>query len=641
MTTGVVHFFDADRLMSSAGGTDGGTVYFYYTGTTNLAPIYADIALTIPLTNPVSVAVGQILPHIYLDPLITYRRRIVHTYDGAVFDVDPINSAPSASASTFKNDKTNSVTRTVASALSEKVSILDYIPVQYHDAMKNGTSTVDIVPYLNTLINDYAPYSGVSWTGVVVEFPKGKFAVGSGGIDLTGKHGVWLEGRGDRQTVLFALGDHPVVKDTGGATTTSGIAVQGFEIRGYGNGSTAGDGINLDGTNRPLLRDLYFFSCRRAVSSKNIWEGNAHNIHSFGGGADRSSYGWYQDLSYLIGGYLSNAWNVSSSTFYDSLVTDFRVINPQGSTYSDIRTGGSPLPGHIGNPGSTILVQWFHMVNCLFDTATTGPCLKIEKVAATELSQMHLSNIWVGNSPAEHIVMDGCTDLMIGGIMAISATKEAVRMTNCTRCVVGPVLSRGTNGGNAGYGAIKLENSTTCMIGPVRDYPANSAPSVVETGTADNNLLFAIANSATLVGPSSMVSASLGSNVFEYRNAGDAVGAIVAGNTAYLGFGTTANKLLHNIQRTTTGGIEVYTNSGRRFRFGNGSGATEFLNTSDQPLNLPGSTLAGAPASPAGSIWYITNGRKGGEGAGLGTGVLAYRSGTTWYRCSDDTAVVV
>ena len=90
MTTGLVHFFDSNRFVSAAGGADGATVSFYYTGTTNLAPIYSNSALTIPLSNPVTIATGQVLPQIYLDPTISYRRRTVFVSDGSVHDVDPV-----------------------------------------------------------------------------------------------------------------------------------------------------------------------------------------------------------------------------------------------------------------------------------------------------------------------------------------------------------------------------------------------------------------------------------------------------------------------------------------------------------------------------------------------------------------------
>ena len=88
--TGITHFFDASRFVSATAGVDGATVSFYYTGTSNLAPIYSDIGLTSPMTNPVVISIGQILPRIYLDPTIEYRRRIVFTSDGSVHDEDPI-----------------------------------------------------------------------------------------------------------------------------------------------------------------------------------------------------------------------------------------------------------------------------------------------------------------------------------------------------------------------------------------------------------------------------------------------------------------------------------------------------------------------------------------------------------------------
>lgn len=49
------------------------------------------------------------------------------------------------------------------------------------------------------------------------------------------------------------------------------------------------------------------------------------------------------------------------------------------------------------------------------------------------------------------------------------------------------------------------------------------------------------------------------------------------------------------------------------------------------------------PVSPVapGRLFFVTNGRKVGEGAGAGTGVPAYDDGTNWYRTSDDTPVAV
>lgn len=87
--TGTLNFFDMNRFVSNTGGIVGATVYFYYTGTTNPAPIYTDKNLTIPASNPVVIAQGALVPTIFLDSTVQYRRRIVFS-DTTVYDIDPI-----------------------------------------------------------------------------------------------------------------------------------------------------------------------------------------------------------------------------------------------------------------------------------------------------------------------------------------------------------------------------------------------------------------------------------------------------------------------------------------------------------------------------------------------------------------------
>ncbi len=43
----------------------------------------------------------------------------------------------------------------------------------------------------------------------------------------------------------------------------------------------------------------------------------------------------------------------------------------------------------------------------------------------------------------------------------------------------------------------------------------------------------------------------------------------------------------------------------------------------------------------AGRMVFVTDGRKTGEGAGVGTGTPAYDDGVAWRRTSDDTTVAV
>ena len=68
MATGSPHFFDASRLLSADGFSSSGEVYFYYSGTNVLAPIFTDAAMAIPATNPVPISAGAIVPD--KDPVV-------------------------------------------------------------------------------------------------------------------------------------------------------------------------------------------------------------------------------------------------------------------------------------------------------------------------------------------------------------------------------------------------------------------------------------------------------------------------------------------------------------------------------------------------------------------------------------------
>jgi hypothetical protein len=60
-----------------------------------------------------------------------------------------------------------------------------------------------------------------------------------------------------------------------------------------------------------------------------------------------------------------------------------------------------------------------------------------------------------------------------------------------------------------------------------------------------------------------------------------------------------------------------------------------------RPVSFPSFTVALLPTSaPVGSITYATNGRRGGEGAGLGTGCPVYRTATSWNTFYDNTTVL-
>ena len=57
------------------------------------------------------------------------------------------------------------------------------------------------------------------------------------------------------------------------------------------------------------------------------------------------------------------------------------------------------------------------------------------------------------------------------------------------------------------------------------------------------------------------------------------------------------------------------------------------------PLVLAQYEFADLPTVEEGALIYVTDGRKAGEGAGSGTGVMAFGDGTNWIACDTGAAV--
>ena len=92
----------------------------------------------------------------------------------------------------FKQQGTGAVGRTVLEKLRERVSVLDYIPVEEHAAIKGGTSTYDCTTGINAAI--------AANPGFCIYFPGGKYRYAGGG-DLSAA-GTAVQG--DGRAVVWA-----------------------------------------------------------------------------------------------------------------------------------------------------------------------------------------------------------------------------------------------------------------------------------------------------------------------------------------------------------------------------------------------------------------------------------------------------
>ncbi len=177
--TGVITLLDQPRTLDALGRATDAIIYFYLTGTTVLAPIYNDVDLTDPATNPVELAAGEIFPDIFLDPVLVYRRRIVYG-DGTIHDIDPLpGNNIEGSDVTFVQDGTGAIERTIQDKAREIVSVKDFGAVG--DGVTNDRAAIQ------TALNSGAKK---------VIFPRGQYIVNGGGLTVPNWLAVVGEGYG-------------------------------------------------------------------------------------------------------------------------------------------------------------------------------------------------------------------------------------------------------------------------------------------------------------------------------------------------------------------------------------------------------------------------------------------------------------
>lgn len=133
--------------------------------------------------------------------------------------------------------------------------------------------------------------------------------------------------------------------------------------------------------------------------------------------------------------------------------------------------------------------------------------------------------------------------------------------------------------------------------------------------------------------------------------------ALDTGNGAQLGAANTfsaggpqvfnrASLSQYLIQLNDNGTLRGYLGADGSFCFrASDPGGTSYFDVSStalvagSPVRLKSYTVAGLPAGAAGDTAYASNGRKNGEGAAAGTGVLVFKDGTAWRAC--DTGATV
>lgn len=182
---------------------------YVWIGAANLAPIgnpitvYWDAALTIPAAQPIRTRGGYPMnsgtpARLYVNSDYSIQ---VQNKNGSVVYSAPeaterlsgvVISTIEAADVTYKFPDPDTFERYVQDKLAEQVSILDFIPLQYHAAIKDGTTTTDVSVYVQTATD----------SGNAIFWPAGTYIVNNINNDaVPGKIVIW-RGESKYNTIL-------------------------------------------------------------------------------------------------------------------------------------------------------------------------------------------------------------------------------------------------------------------------------------------------------------------------------------------------------------------------------------------------------------------------------------------------------
>lgn len=187
-------------------------LYFYYTGTTTPAPVYADANMATPLANPVVANSAGQHPNIYLDDAITYRVRATDRFGTQLGDdFDPYTPGQAA---------------TVVPDLPEFASP-DGASLVGYDSERTVRERLDLEVYVtdtrfaggaqNSLAFDStAAFQAAVDSGAHrILVPRGQYLL-NGTVTIRG-NGITIEGEGDYDAFLWAGGSGPLFRIGEGA----------------------------------------------------------------------------------------------------------------------------------------------------------------------------------------------------------------------------------------------------------------------------------------------------------------------------------------------------------------------------------------------------------------------------------------
>lgn len=256
---------------------------------------------------------------------------------------------------------TDSVARTQQDRLEDYVSVMDFIPVSEHAAIRAGTSTLNVASYITAALaahSDIFMPAGQYTVNTTIAVPTGKNLRGVGYATKIVANSV----SGAVISVTGAFNENP--KTVGGfritGTSTTGVVVDGGLLMKM-------DNISLNGLT--CTNGFYFkntFTCQYSnlwtngatISNACFIVGQAFNANDCRNWytSNRSTYSFYLDGSYDGGNGTTHASTFSMMCF-QSTKYGIWLGNCQGMTFNGVYFEDLAIPFTIGDYANSKLVR--------------------------------------------------------------------------------------------------------------------------------------------------------------------------------------------------------------------------------------------------------------------------------------------
>jgi hypothetical protein len=317
---------------------------------------------------------------------------------------------------------------------------------------------------------------------------------------------VSIEGSGQHQTWIRALGDYPVFYLNGSqGDNANGIRIANLRIRGGGYTNTNAHGIYMSWTHSCIIENIFIEGARDAIHIVRDWRSYFHNVKIYGASATEAEvYNGFVVEEVTKGASAAQNGFVINNLWIGSVVNiGMSLKSISGIKGNNIEIGLSGSYGmYIGGESAGKWGSHYnHFVNVLIDQSKNHGLYVAQSSGTAEDEKTHdiwFNGLWVGSTGTDPLAnlhgvyLNDVYNIEIDGGMIVGNGGCGVYALNSEQIVVFNVnFKNNERGGTAAYD-VHLDSTVESVIdGNIMELgPLGQVDnSVKESGTSDYNII--------------------------------------------------------------------------------------------------------------------------------------------------------